>query len=133
MELTIEEEIRQALRLLESLLQAAGVSEGELERRLDVSPGYVVRLLAGEIELKLRHILSILRVVEIEPSLFFESLYPAGAAGASGGTIRMDALQQRLEGLGLGEPSAARLQVETRDLERRVQSVAEKRRWPAGG
>lgn len=119
---TIEEEVRQAARLLESLIQAAGVPEDELERRLDVSPGYLGRLLAGEIELKLRHILSILRTLEIGPALFFESLYPEGP---SGGTIRMDALQQRLEGLGLGEPSAARPQVEIQDLERRVQSVAQ--------
>jgi transcriptional regulator with XRE-family HTH domain len=152
---SVEEEVRQAARLLESLIQAAGAPaagapaagapaagapaagapaagapEDELERRLDVSPGYLRRLLAGEIELKLRHILSILRALEIEPALYFESLYPAGPGG---GTIRMDALEQRLEGLGLGEPSAARPQVGIQDLERRVQSAAqtiENRRGP---
>jgi transcriptional regulator with XRE-family HTH domain len=122
---SIEDEVRQAARLLESLIQAAGVPGDELERRLDVSPGYLGRLLTGEIELKLRHILSILRALEIEPSLYFESLYPAGSAGPLAGTIRMDALQQRLEGLGLGEPSAARPQVGIHDLEMRVQSAVQ--------
>jgi transcriptional regulator with XRE-family HTH domain len=116
---TIEDEVRQAARLLESLIQAAGVPESELERRLDVSPGYVGRVLSGEIELKLRHILSFLRVLEIEPALFFESLYPAQP---SGGTIRMEDLQERLEGLGLGHPSEAPPLV-VDDLERLVQGA----------
>jgi transcriptional regulator with XRE-family HTH domain len=117
---TIEEEVRQAAKLLESLIQAAGMPEAELERRLDVSPGYVRRVLSGEIELKLRHILSILRTLEIEPSLFFESLFPAGPPR---GTIRMEELQERLQGLGLGDPSEAHPQVVVDDLERLVQGA----------
>lgn len=116
---TIEEEVRQAARLLESLIQAAGASEAELERQLDVSPGYVGRVLSGEIELKLRHILSILRGLEIDPSLFFESLYPTAPPG---GTIRMEDLQQRLQGLGLDGPSEA-LPVVVDDLEGLVQGA----------
>jgi transcriptional regulator with XRE-family HTH domain len=119
---TIEDEVRQAARLLESLIQAAGMSEDELARRLEVSPGYVGRLLSGEIELKLRHILSVLRALEIEPALFFESLYPAGPQG---GTIRMEDLRRQLQGLGLGETSAARPQVGLNDLERLVQGAVQ--------
>lgn len=117
--MTIEEEVRQAAKLLESLIQAAGVPETELERQLDVSPGYLGRVLSGEIELKLRHILSILRGLEIEPSLFFESLFPAGSPR---GTIRMEDLQQRLQGLGLGDPSEAP-PVVVDDLEQLVQGA----------
>jgi transcriptional regulator with XRE-family HTH domain len=116
---TIEDEIRHAARLLECLIQAAGVSEADLDRRLDASPGYVGRVLSGEIELKLRHILSILRVLEIEPALYFESLYPAQFPG---GTIRMEDLQQRLQGLGLGDPSEAP-EIVVDDLERLVQGA----------
>lgn len=117
--MTIEDEIRQAARLLESLIQAAGVPEDELERRLDVSPGYLGRLLSGEIELKLRHILSILRALEVEPSLYFESLYPAQV---SAGTIRIEDLRQRIESLGLGEVSETP-EVVVDDLERLVQGA----------
>jgi transcriptional regulator with XRE-family HTH domain len=119
---TIEDEVRQAAKLLESLIQAAGVPESEIERRLDASPGYLGRVLSGEIELKLRHILAVLRVLEIEPSLFFESLYPVGPPE---GTIRMDDLQQRLEGLGLGQPSEVDPQVVVDDLERLVQGAVQ--------
>jgi transcriptional regulator with XRE-family HTH domain len=130
---TIEDEVRQAARLLESLIQAAGVPEAELERRLDVSPGYVGRVLSGEIELKLRHILSILRGLEIEPALFFESLYPTAPPG---GTIRMEDLQQRLQGLGLDGPSETHPQVVVDDLGSLVQGAvraALARRNPNGG
>jgi transcriptional regulator with XRE-family HTH domain len=116
---TIEDEVRQAARLLESLIQAAGVPESELERRLDVSPGYVGRVLSGEIELKLRHILSLLRALEIEPALFFESLYPAQPQR---GTIRMEDLQERLQELGLDRPSEPPAVV-VDDLERLVQGA----------
>jgi transcriptional regulator with XRE-family HTH domain len=116
---TIEDEVRQAARLLESLIQAAGVPESELERRLDVSPGYVGRVLSGEIELKLRHILSILRTLEIDPGLFFESLYPTQPLG---GTIRIEDLQERLQRLGLGNPSEAP-PVVVDDLEQLVQGA----------
>lgn len=130
--MTIEDEVRHAARLLECLIQAAGVSEADLERRLDASPGYVGRVLSGEIELKLRHILSVLRVLEIEPALFFESLYPAQPTG---GTIRLEDLQERLQGLGLGDPSEAP-PIVVDDLERLVQGAvrtAMSRRNPGGG
>lgn len=117
--MTIEDEVRQAARLLESLIQAAGVPEDELERRLDVSPGYLGRLLSGEIELKLRHILSILRALEVEPSLYFESLY---SIQAPAGTIRIEDLRQRIERLGLdGPPETSQVVVD--DLERLVQGA----------
>lgn len=117
--MTIEDEVRQAARLLESLIQAAGVPEAELEQRLDVSPGYLGRLLSGEIELKLRHILSILRALEVEPALYFESLYPTQAPA---GTIRIEDLRQRLDSLGLGGPPEAP-QVVVDDLGKLVQGA----------
>jgi transcriptional regulator with XRE-family HTH domain len=129
---TIEEEVRHAARLLECLIQAAGVSEADLERRLDASSGYLRRVLSGEIELKLRHILSILRVLEIEPVLYFESLYPAQP---SGGTIRLEDLQERLKRLGLGDPSRSP-EVVVDDLGQLVQGavrMAMGRRKPGDG
>lgn len=121
--MTIEDEVRQAARLLESLIQAAGVPEAELEKQLDVSPGYLGRVLSGEIELKLRHILSILRALEVEPSLYFESLYSTQSpTQAPAGTIRIEDLRQRLDNLGLGGPPAAP-QVVVDDLGRLVQGA----------
>lgn len=121
--MTIDEDVRRAARLLEALIQVTGVSREELERRLEASPGYVRRVLAGQVELKLRHILAILRVLEIEPNLFFQTLYPgAGPAG----TVRIDELRQRLKDLGFnGEPAPTRPEVGMDDLERLVQGAVQ--------
>lgn len=104
----LDEEVRRALQLLEAVIQAAGFSEEELETKLDAAPGYVGRLLAGEIELKLRHILAILQALEIDPGQYFLSLYPPVPTLSStirSSAIEMDALDRRLRDLGLGEPA----------------------------
>ena len=121
--MAIEDEVRQAARLLEALIQATGVPREELERRLEASPGYLRRVLSGQVELKLRHILAILRVLEIEPALFFRALYPA--AGPAG-TVRIDELRQQLKELGFdGEPGPTRPEVAMDDLERLVQGAVQ--------
>jgi transcriptional regulator with XRE-family HTH domain len=122
--MTIDDEVRRAAKLLEALIQATGVSPEELEKRLEASRGYVGRLLSGIVELKLRHILAILRILEIEPVLFFQTLY--SEAGPAGGMVRLDELRQRLTALGVGcEPTAPKPEVGMDDLERLVQDAVQ--------
>jgi len=122
--MTIDDEVRRAAKLLEAMIQATGTSSEELERRLEAAPGYVGRLLSGRVELKLRHILAILRFLEIEPALFFQALYPE--AGQTGGTVRLDELRQRLMKMGVGcEPAAPKPEVGMDDLERLVQGAVQ--------
>ena len=121
--MTIDDEVRRASKLLEALIQVIGLSREEVEQRLDASPGYLNRLLSGRVELKLRHILAILRVLEIEPSLFFHTLYPE--AGPEGGTVRIDELRQRLESLGLGVEAPLPGPETGPDLERLVQRAVQ--------
>ena len=136
--MTIEDEVRRAAKLLEALIQVTGVSPEELEKRLEASPGYVGRLLSGRVELKLRHILAILRLLEIEPALFFQTLYPeAGPAGGTGASL--DELRPRMESLGVsergGEPAPSRTEAGMADLERLVQGAVQaalSRRKPEG-
>lgn len=133
--LTIDDEIRRAARLLESLIQTAGVLPEELERRLDASPGYLGRVLSGEMELKLRHILAILRALEIEPGLFFEVLYPA--ADPAAGSIRIEDVRERLLRLGFGQKrSVEPPQLGIQELEKLVQGAVQaalSRREPRDG
>lgn len=122
--MTIDDEVRRAASLLEALIQVTGVSPEELEKRLEASPGYLGRLLSGIVELKLRHILAILRILEIEPALFFQTLYPE--SGPAGGTVRIDELRRRLAELGLGrELAAPKPEVGMDDLERLVQGAVQ--------
>lgn len=130
--MTIDDEIRRAARLLESLIQVTGESQEELERQLEASPGYLSRLLAGRVELKLRHILAILRVLEIEPSLFFQTLYSDEDLT---GTVTLDELRQRVKSLGVGSEPAPKSGVGMNDLERLVQEAVQdalSRRKPEG-
>jgi transcriptional regulator with XRE-family HTH domain len=121
--MTIDDEVRRAAKLLETLIEATGMSSEELEKRLDVSPGYLRRLLSGAVELKLRHILAILRTLEIEPSLFFQTLYPE--AGPAGAMVQLDELRQRLTALGVGKSAAPKPEVGMDDLERLVQGAVQ--------
>ena len=135
--MTIDDEVRRAAKLLEAMIQATGMSGEELERQLEAAPGYVGRLISGRVELKLRHILAILRILEIEPILFFQTLYLD--AGPIGGTVRLDELRQRLDVLGMsekgGEIAPPKLAVGREDLERLVQGAVQaalSRRKPEG-
>lgn len=120
--MTIDDEVRRAARLLEALIEAAGMSREELERRLEASPGYVCRILSGRVELKLRHILAILRALEIDSTLFFHTLYPG--AGPVGGTVCIEELRQRLKELGFGgESTPVRPEVGMDELEKLVQGA----------
>jgi hypothetical protein len=123
--MTIDDEVRRATKLLEALIQVTGVSREEIERRLEAAPGYVERLLTGRLELKLRHILAVLRVLEIEPSLFFQTLYPE--AGPAGGAVQIAELRRRVESLGMDEREgeAAPSKVGIEDLERLVQGAVQ--------
>lgn len=130
--MTIDDEVRRAAKLLEALIQVTGQSQEELERRLEASPGYLGRLLAGRVELKLRHILAILRVLEIEPSLFFKTLYPGEDLA---GTVQLDELRQQVKSLGVGSEPTPKAGVEMNDLERLVQEAVQDvlaRRKPEG-
>lgn len=121
--MTIDDEVRRAAKLLEALIQAVGLSPEELETRLEASPGYLRRLLSGAVELKLRHILAILRILEIEPHLFFQTLYPE--AGPAGAMVQLDELRQRLTALGVGRSAAPKPEVGMDDLERLVQGAVQ--------
>jgi transcriptional regulator with XRE-family HTH domain len=120
--LTVEEEVQRAARLLEALIQAAGVPHKELEVLLEVAPGYVERVLSGRIELKLRHILTFLRALEIEPSLFFEALYPISTPETS--AVDVGQLRDLLQGFGFeGESVPAPPEVGRQDLERLLRNA----------
>jgi transcriptional regulator with XRE-family HTH domain len=69
-------EIDRLLNVLRVVVRLLGLSNREIERRLGLTPSYVSRLFAGAIELKVEHILSIVRAVGLEPWEFYELAYP---------------------------------------------------------
>jgi len=130
--MTIEDEVRRATKLLETVMQATGLTRKELDQRLGAGPGYVSQVLTGRMELKFRHILAILRALDVEPNIFFQTLYP-GDRPTSDQTV-MEEFLKRFQKLGLNAaPPPQPPAVDPRELERLVESAVRAALGDRGG
>jgi len=121
--MTIDDEVRRATKLLETVMQAAGLTRKDMDQRLGAGPGYVSQVLTGRMELKFRHVLAILRALEVEPSVFFQTLYPENRPSTD--AVVMEEFLRRFQKLGFGTqpsppPSPA---VDSQELERMIQNA----------
>lgn len=73
----LQNEVRRVLDALRTAIRLSGVSHRRIERELALSTGYLTRILAGQVQLRIAHVLSILQVVGLAPGNFFAALYPA--------------------------------------------------------
>ena len=119
--MTLEDEVRRATKLLETVMQAAGLTRKELDQRLGAGPGYVSQVLTGRMELKFRHIVTILQVLDVDPSVFFQTLYPGGRPSSD--QVVMEEFLKRFQTLGGGGPAPQPPAVDPQELERLVQSA----------
>jgi transcriptional regulator with XRE-family HTH domain len=123
--MTIEDEVRRATKLLETVMQAAGLTRKDLDQRLGAGPGYVSQVLTGRMELKFRHILAILRALDVEPSLFFQTLYPETRPATDQAV--MEEFLKRFQKLGFGgtapPPAPSPPALDPQELERLIQSA----------
>lgn len=69
-------EIRLIVQELRRIIKRSEHSQREVEERAGFSKGYLSQLLAGNLDLKIWHVLAILKAFEISPSEFFERIYP---------------------------------------------------------
>jgi len=126
-DLPIEDDVRRATKLLETVMQASGLTRKELDQKLSAGPGYVSQVLTGRMELKMRHILAILRALHIEPSLFFQTLYPE-ARQSTDQTV-MEEFLRRFQHLGFGtgasSPQASSTALDGLELERLIRSAVQ--------
>lgn len=85
-----QEEARRVAAALRTAIRLSGVSHRHIERELEMSTGYLTRLLAGEVQLRVIHVLSICKVIELPVGSFFAALFPAAppAGAAQGNLIR---------------------------------------------
>ncbi len=95
------EEVERAIKLIEGVMRVQGVTKKILDERLGKSPGYFAQVLSGRLELKYRHILAILRGLELEPRVFFRSLFPEPGEPASGARM-LERLFAELQRSGYG-------------------------------
>src|SRR5688572_32882432 len=121
--MAIDDEVRRATKLLETIMQAAGMTRKDLDQKLSAGPGYVSQVLTGRMELKFRHILAILRALDVEPSIFFQTLYPEDRPATD--AVVMEEFLRRFQKLGFGTqpvppPSPA---LNPQELEKMIQNA----------
>jgi transcriptional regulator with XRE-family HTH domain len=121
--MTIDDEVRRATKLLETVMQAAGLTRKDLDQKLNAGPGYVSQVLTGRMELKFRHILAILRALEVEPSVFFQTLYPENRPATD--AVVMEEFLRRFQKLGFGAQPAPppKPVLDPQELERMIQNA----------
>jgi transcriptional regulator with XRE-family HTH domain len=73
--LRAEEGGRELAEALQRRIRQAGVSYAEVERRLGMGRDYLRQLLAGRVDLKVKHVLGVLAAIGVEPADFFAELY----------------------------------------------------------
>jgi transcriptional regulator with XRE-family HTH domain len=85
--------------MLQSAIRLSNLTYRDVERELGWSVGTITRLMRGGLEFKLKHLLSILRVIHFSPARLFAVAYPF----AKGENPAEDRLQRLLENMH-GEP-----------------------------
>ena len=70
------EEIVRIAAALRTAIRLSGISHRQVERELGLSTGYLTRILAGQVELRVRHVLDVCRVIGLSPDRFFGALFP---------------------------------------------------------
>lgn len=121
--MTIDDEVRRATKLLETVMQAAGLTRKDLDQKLGAGPGYVSQVLTGRMELKFRHILAVLRALDVEPNVFFQTLYPENRPSTD--AVVMEEFLRRFQKLGFGtQPSPPPTPtLDPNELERMIQNA----------
>jgi transcriptional regulator with XRE-family HTH domain len=72
----VEEEVRRYAALLRQAIRAAGLSVSEVERRLGTGPKALRRIFSGHVDLKLKHVIAILRILGLSQEQFFAIAAP---------------------------------------------------------
>jgi transcriptional regulator with XRE-family HTH domain len=81
--------------MLQSAIRLSNLTYRDVERELGWSVGTITRLMRGGLEFKLKHLLSILRVIHFSPARLFSVAYPY----TRGENATEDRLQRLLENM----------------------------------
>jgi transcriptional regulator with XRE-family HTH domain len=69
-------EVKRILSLLEGIIALKKVPIGTIEKALEVSQGYLARILRGDVNLRYQHILDVLEIIGVPPGELFGIAYP---------------------------------------------------------
>jgi hypothetical protein len=71
-----DEEVRRLAEVLATVLRVARRTRQSVEHDLDLSSGYLSKILGGTVDLRVRHILAISEAAGMDPANFFSLAYP---------------------------------------------------------
>jgi len=80
-----DEEVRRLAEVLATVLRVAGRTRQSLEEQIGLSSGYLSKILGGTVDLRARHILSIVEAVGMDPGDFFRLAFPRRRPPKEGG------------------------------------------------
>jgi hypothetical protein len=72
----MDDEVKRLLSVLRTAMKILDITNREIEKKLGQSYGYLSRLFAGTIDLKMEHILDICQAIGLRPAEFFHLAYP---------------------------------------------------------
>ena len=67
----VEVEVKHYAGILRHAIRAAGYSVSEVERRLGAGPKSLRRVLGGQVDLKFKHVVAVLRIIDMSQEQFF--------------------------------------------------------------
>ncbi len=127
-------EVDRLMTVLRTAIRLLGLTNREIERRLELTPSYLSRLFGGAIELKVEHVVAIARAIGMAPAEFFALAYPSlpEPPSESFQTIRTLLRDMQPPPGPPAQPSAAALTAE--EIEKKIQeSVRQALREMASG
>lgn len=122
----IQEEIQRLLHVLRVAMRMLDVTNREIEKRLGLSYGYLSRLFAGNIELKVEHILQISDVLGLTPAEFFQLAYPRRNTPPSESASRLRSILEGLGPLGSDDRGPAQRAMTPEEVEALIAKVLRK-------
>jgi len=69
-------EVRRIAGALKSAVRLSGVSHRRIEREMGLCPGYLSRIFACRVELRIRHVLGVCRIIDLPVDSFFNAVLP---------------------------------------------------------
>jgi transcriptional regulator with XRE-family HTH domain len=77
MPLMKDKDVARVAQMLKAAVRFSGISHRKIEREMELSTGYLSRILSGKVELRIQHVLGVCRAIGLPPSAFFEAAYPS--------------------------------------------------------
>ena len=74
----MSDEIARVTAALRTAIRLSGVSHRHIERSLHISTGYLTRILAGQVQLRMSHVLGVCEVIGLPAGNFFAALFLPG-------------------------------------------------------